>query len=109
VGVREGAKAATKAGASIAMQGFDSASRGTQAATLATYSAGVLGAATGALPADTGLMVAASSPILPFARMGVEHLVSMRDNPDRMSVKRALNPVRYIKGLMDPPGSSTRQ
>ena len=109
VGVREGAKEAVQTGASIAKRGFDSASKGTQAATLATYSAGVLGAATGALPADTGLLIAASSPILPFARQGVEHLVSMRGNPDRMSVKRALNPVRYVKGLMQPPGSPTRR
>ena len=104
VGVREGAKAAAQTGAVVARKGFDSVGRGTQAATLATYSAGVLGAATGALPADTGLLIAASSPILPFARMGVEHLVSMRDNPDRMSVRRALNPVRYVKGLMQTPG-----
>ena len=104
--IRGSAKAAAQTGAAIARKGFDSASRGTQAATLATYSAGVLGAATGALPADTGLMIAASSPILPFARMGVEHLVSMRDNPERMSVKRVLNPVRYVKGLMQPPGES---
>ena len=105
VGVREGVKGAAQTGATIARKGFDSASRSTQAATLATYSAGVLGAATGALPADTGLMIAASSPILPFARQGVEHLASMRANPDRMSVKQALNPVRFVKGLMQTPGN----
>jgi hypothetical protein len=104
VGVREGAKAAAQTGAVVARKGFDSVGRGTQAATLATYSAGVLGAATGALSADTGLLIAASSPILTFARMGVEHLVSMRDNPERMSVRRALSPVRFVKGLMQTPG-----
>ena len=109
MGVREGAKAAAQTGAAVARKGFDSASMGTQAATLATYSAGVLGAATGVLPAATGLLIAASSPILPFARLGVDHLVSMRDNPDRMPIKRALNPVRYVKGLMDTPGSPTRR
>ena len=104
VGVREAAKEAAGAGATIAKKGFDSASRGTQAATLATAAAGVLGAAAGALPVDTGLLVAASSPILPFARQGVEHLVSMRDNPDRMSVRRTLSPVRFMQNLLTPPG-----
>ena len=108
-GVGEVAKEAVQTGASIAKRGFDSASKGTQAATLATYAAGVLGAAGGALPASTGLLVAASSPVLPFARRGVEHLSAKMRNPGRLPIKRALNPVRYIQGLLDPPGTPPRR
>jgi hypothetical protein len=107
--IMDSAKSATKAGAAVARKGFDSASKGTQVATLATAAAGVLGAAGGVLPVDTGLMVAASSPILPFARHGVEHLVSMHTNPERLPLKRALSPSRFVKGLLDPPGTPKRR
>lgn len=109
VGVREAAKEAAGAGATIAKKGFDSASRGTQVATLATAAVGVLGAAAGALPPDAGLMVAASSPALPFARQGVDRMSAKMKDPDRMSFKRTMNPSRFIKGLMDPPGTPPRR
>ncbi len=112
-GIGEVAKREAKEGTdvvlSVAKKGFKAASRGTQAATLATAAAGVIGAATGVLPADTGLLVAASSPVLPFARQGVEHLSAKVQDPDRMSLKRTLNPSRFVKGLLDPPGAPQRR
>ena len=108
-GVGEVAKEGATVAASVAKKGFKAASRGTQAATLATAAAGVIGAATGVLPADTGLLVAASSPALPFARQGVERFSDKMKDPDRMSFKRTLNPSRFVKGLLDPPGSPQRR
>ena len=103
-GLKDSAMDVAKTGAGLARRGYQSAAPSVQAATLATAAAGVLGAASGALPVDTGLLVAASSPVLPFARQGVDHLVSMRDNPDRMSVRRTLSPVRFMQNLLTPPG-----
>ena len=103
-GMKDMAVDVAKTGARLARKGYQSATPAVQAATLATAAAGVLGAAGGMLPLDTGLVVAASSPALPYARRRVEHLASMKDNPDRMSVRRTLSPVRFVQNLMTPPG-----
>ena len=108
-GIGEVAKEGATAAASVAKKGFMSASKGTQVATLATGAVGVLGAASGVLPPDAGLMVAASSPALPFARQGVDRMSAKMMDPDRMSFKRTMNPSRFIKGLMDPPGTPPRR
>ena len=108
-GIGEVAKGGATVAASVAKRGFKAASRGTQVATLATAAAGVLGAVGGVLPPDAGLLVAASSPALPFARQGVDRMSAKMKDPDRMSFKRTMNPSRFVKGLMDPPGTPPRR
>jgi hypothetical protein len=89
-----------------AKAGFQSASPSTKMATVATGVAGLVGSATGQIPPDVGLVIASSAPALPFLRQGAEMLANnSTDGKERKPIKEALNPVKAIRGLMEPPNN----
>jgi len=91
-----------------AKAGFQSANPATKLATVATGVAGVVGSATGQLPPDVGLVIASSAPALPFLRQGAEMLGksgSRTSTRERKPIKEAVNPVKIVKGLMEPPNN----
>jgi hypothetical protein len=113
LGIPEGVMETMSEGAKMigqgAKAGFQSASPSTKMATVATGVAGVVGSATGQLPPDVGLVIASSAPALPFLRQGAEMLGkssgSRNSTRERKPIKEALNPVKVIKGLMEPPNN----
>ena len=89
-----------------ATAGFQSASPSTKMATVATGVAGLVGSATGQIPPDVGLVIASSAPALPFLRQGAEMLGNTSTgDKERKPVKEAINPVKFVKGLIEPPNN----
>ncbi len=110
LGIPEGVMETMAEGARMigqgAKAGFHSASTSTKMATVATGVAGLVGSATGQIPPDVGLVIASSAPALPFLRQGAEMLTKpSTDDKERKPIKEALNPVKAIRGLMEPPNN----